>query len=60
MTKSPLVRYGALVAAALAVLTLLRFKPWQREPAAPTGGTTNGATPVAARKTLTVGFLPVT
>lgn len=60
MTKSPLVRYGALTIAVIAVLVLLRFKPWQREPVAPTGGTTNGATPVAARETLTVGFLPVT
>jgi hypothetical protein len=46
--------------AVIAVLALLRFKPWQREPAAPTGGTATGATPVAARETLTVGFLPVT
>lgn len=60
MTISPLVRYGALVAAALAVLTLLRFKPWQREPSALTGGTTTVGTPAAARDTLTVGFLPVT
>ena len=55
MKGSPLLRWGLGALAAVAVLGLLRAKPWQRGPAAapPAAGT-------AERQTLAVGFLPVT
>jgi NitT/TauT family transport system substrate-binding protein len=54
MMKSPAMRWGIGAVAVVAALGLLRFKPWQREPASVTTG------PAAARETLAVGFLPVT
>ena len=54
MTRSPLLRWGLGALVAVAVLGVLRAKPWRTTPApAPTGGT-------ADRQTLAVGFLPVT
>ena len=55
MTRSPLVRWGLGALAAVALLGLLRAKPWQPAPAA--GGAAPGS---AERQTLAVGFLPVT
>ena len=52
MTKSPLMRWIVGAVAAVAVLGLLRAKPWQR------GGSTAQAP--AQRETLAVGYLPVT
>ncbi len=54
MTRSPLLRWGVGALAAVAILGVLRARPWQR-PAAevPQAGE-------APRQTLAVGFLPVT
>ena len=55
MTRSPLLRWSVGALAGLAVLGLLRAKPWQRASAGHTqekGG--------AERQRLAVGFLPVT
>jgi NitT/TauT family transport system substrate-binding protein len=54
VTRSPLLRWGVGALAALAILGVLRAKPWQRGSSAveQAGG--------APRQTLTVGFLPVT
>jgi hypothetical protein len=48
------------VVAAIAVLTVLRFRPWERatDGAGPT--TVNDGNPNKTRQELTVGFLPVT
>jgi NitT/TauT family transport system substrate-binding protein len=54
MMRSPILRYVLGAVAALAVLALLRAKPWQR-PASPAVQTA-----AAERETLKVGFLPVT
>ena len=55
MTRSPLLRWGLGALAAVALLGVLRAKPWRTAPAAPSAppGT-------AERQTLAVGFLPVT
>ena len=52
MTKSPLMRWIVGAVAAVAVLGLLRAKPWQ-------GGGSAAQAP-AQRETLAVGYLPVT
>jgi hypothetical protein len=49
-----LVRWGAGAVLALALLGLLRAKPWQR------GTATDQAREAAERQRLAVGFLPVT
>jgi NitT/TauT family transport system substrate-binding protein len=52
---SPLVKWGAGALAFVALLGLLRFRPWQQ------GATTPSSEAAAeARQTLAVGFLPVT
>jgi NitT/TauT family transport system substrate-binding protein len=48
MTRSPLVRYFLVAAAAVVVLGLLRTRPW------------SSRVPQSDRETLAVGFLPVT
>jgi NitT/TauT family transport system substrate-binding protein len=48
MTRSPLVRYFLVAAAAVVVLGLLRSRPW------------SSRVPQGERETLAVGFLPVT
>jgi hypothetical protein len=49
------IKIGAAVVAVVALLALLRFKPWQRDESA------NRVTATGAvRQALTVGFLPVT
>lgn len=55
MMASSAARWGFGVMATLAVLTLLRFKPWRQDGAAP-GAPQTGQ----VRQELTVGFLPVT
>jgi len=50
MTRSPLLTWGLGALAAVAILGLLRAKPWQR----------GSGAPGADRQTLAVGFLPVT
>ncbi len=50
MALSPLTKRISLAVAGLAVIAVLRFKPWE-------GGASPDAGP---RETLTVGFLPVT
>jgi NitT/TauT family transport system substrate-binding protein len=54
MTRSPLFRWVVGAVLVVAVLGLLRLKPWQRTSASTVGA--NGQ----ARETLAVGFLPVT
>lgn len=49
MFKSPIARWIVGVAVAIALLGVLRFKPWQQ-----------GSRPIATRDQLQVGFLPVT
>jgi hypothetical protein len=57
MLRSPLSRVVLGAVAAIAVLTMLRFRPWE----GPTGPTTaNDGNPNKTRQELTVGFLPVT
>jgi len=55
MLRSSSARWALGVVAVLAVLALLRFKPWQRSHT-----DQNLADAGAAREQLTVGFLPVT
>jgi hypothetical protein len=52
VTRSPLFRWGVGALAAVAVLGLLRAKPWRRSSLPEKGG--------AERQRLAVGFLPVT
>src|SRR4026209_1351471 len=52
--SSPLIKWGAGAIAFVALLGLLRFRPWQT-PAATTANDTS-----EARQTLAVGYLPVT
>ncbi len=52
MTRSPFLRYSFLALAAVALLGVVRARPWRQAPATPVGE--------AARETLRVGFLPVT
>ncbi len=54
MMRSPVLRWAAGAVVVLAVLALLRFKPWQP---GPPDGISDGA---SGRDTLAVGFLPVT
>jgi NitT/TauT family transport system substrate-binding protein len=54
MSKSPLVRWISAAVLALAVLGLLRAKPWRR------GASESAAQATAQRETLAVGYLPVT
>jgi NitT/TauT family transport system substrate-binding protein len=54
MMRSPLVRWGVGAVAAVALLGILRFKPWQSDGPASAGAAD------ARRETLAVGFLPVT
>ena len=49
MIKSSLARWIIGVVVVIAILGLIRFKPWKR-----------GADPAATRQELAVGFLPVT
>ena len=58
MLRSPFARWGMGLLAALAVLTVLRLRPWRQSAAAPTQATHAGE--AAHRETLSVGFLPVT
>ena len=55
MTRSPLLRWGLGALAAVAILGVLRAKPWRPAPTAAPGGPGT-----AERQTLAVGFLPVT
>ena len=55
MTRSPLLRWGLGALAAVAVLGVLRAKPWRPAPAA-----APAAPGTAQQQTLAVGFLPVT
>ena len=55
MFRSSSAKIAAGVIAALAILTLLRFHPWQRA-----GGPTHIGPNTDARQALTVAFLPVT
>ena len=55
MTRSPLLRWGAGALAAVAILGVLRAKPWQRG----SSGSPHGAGG-SPRQVLAVGFLPVT
>lgn len=65
MLRSSTARGVLAVIAAMVLLGVLRYKPWQRSDAGRSGG---GATPAAGisasteggREKLTVGFLPVT
>jgi len=59
MLRSPLTRIVIGVIAAIAVLTVLRFRPWERAANVETAAG-NGSTPGQTRQELTVGFLPVT
>jgi NitT/TauT family transport system substrate-binding protein len=52
--RSPVLRWAAGAVVVLALLALLRFKPWQP---GPPDGVSDGA---SGRDTLAVGFLPVT
>jgi hypothetical protein len=52
VTRSPLLRWGVGALCAVALLGLLRAKPWQRRPAE--------LPEEKGRQTLAVGFLPVT
>jgi NitT/TauT family transport system substrate-binding protein len=65
--RSPTMRWTAVVVAAIVALIIVRFKPWQREPApAYTPGMATAQNPShtgdnpGAREVLNVGFLPVT
>ena len=53
--SSPLVRWGAGAIAFVALLGILRFRPWQQAVKEPSAETASGQ-----RQTLAVGFLPVT
>ncbi len=53
--SSPLVRWGAGAIAFVALLGILRFRPWQQAVKEPSAETASGP-----RQTLAVGFLPVT
>jgi NitT/TauT family transport system substrate-binding protein len=53
--SSPLVKWGAGAIAFVALLGVLRLRPWQ-----PSARTDGGDTAPAVRETLAVGFLPVT
>ncbi len=53
--SSPLVRWGAGALAFVAILGVLRARPWQRD-----GRTPAGRLAEDARQTVAVGFLPVT
>jgi NitT/TauT family transport system substrate-binding protein len=55
VTRSPLLRWGVGALAAVAILGVLRAKPWQRGTSALPQGADG-----APRQTLAVGFLPVT
>src|ERR1051326_5181671 len=57
--KNATVRWTVLVIAALVLLVLLRFKPWQK-PITHVDETHHIGPPVLARETLTVAFVPVT
>ena len=54
MFRSSMMRWVIGVVAVIAILGLLRFKPWQR------GATQESAANTQARQELDVGFLPVT
>jgi NitT/TauT family transport system substrate-binding protein len=56
MLRSPFIRWGLGVLVVIAVLGVLRARPWQRSDAAPGASADNSA----PRETLAVGFLPVT
>jgi hypothetical protein len=64
MLKSPAVRWTLGVVAAMAALTLLRFKPWQRASLETIANSSNAQRSVSGvgktREELRVGFLPVT
>src|SRR5688572_15426692 len=53
MLRSPMTRWTLGLLAFIAVITLLRYRPWQQQRREKSGD-------AAARETLTVGFLPVT
>jgi NitT/TauT family transport system substrate-binding protein len=57
MLRSPFVRWGLGALVVIAVLGVLRARPWQKSGAAPQA---SAAADSAARETLAVGFLPVT
>jgi NitT/TauT family transport system substrate-binding protein len=54
MMRSPVVRWGLGALAAVALLTVLRFRPWQAS------DSSIGTARSAPRETLAVGYLPVT
>ena len=58
MLRSSTARVVVGVIAAIALLTVLRFKPWQGDGARP--GSPGAASPNKSRQELSVGFLPVT
>lgn len=61
MMKSPIVRWGLLVLGVVAVLGVLRARPWQRTSSAGADRTAAASSARGApRETLAVGFLPVT
>ena len=60
MLRSPLSRILLGVVAVIAVLTVLRFRPWERAADDTGPRTVNGGNPNKTRQELTVGFLPVT
>jgi len=55
VTRSPLLRWGLGAVVAVALLGVLRAKPWRPAPAA-----APQAAGTSERQTLAVGFLPVT
>ncbi len=60
MLRSSAARIVLGVVAVLAILTFLRFKPWQREGGGTVAGAPSAGSPNKTRQELTVGFLPVT